>query len=173
MGIGWHTGDGPLQLQRTTYLVKANDDLVSRCKCGDGRVSFPPQMDCPWCGCGWLFTCIMCRKAFTFARAVEIDATWDDLARQDLRTTRKREPMDHDVNRWMGAMQELLQAIEVGKQYVCFDGHIIATDAKGVRINGWHRQHDLSFVPQIKALTDPTIDQTILSSRAYWGPAPC
>jgi hypothetical protein len=47
------------------YLRKANDDFVSHCKCpkADSLISSPGQMDCPWCGCGWLFICSRCNKA--------------------------------------------------------------------------------------------------------------
>ncbi len=65
------------------YLKKANDDLVSNCKCNDGRITYPPQQDCPWCGCGWLFTCISSRKAFTFAAGIELETNWEELATAD------------------------------------------------------------------------------------------
>ena len=74
------------------YLVKANDDLVSHCQCEQGIIAEPGQVGCPWCGCGWLFSCIKCRKAFTFATAVEIDKTWEELAREDLYSYFKQEP---------------------------------------------------------------------------------
>src|SRR6266566_1407987 len=61
------------------YLRKANDNLVSHCKCDEAYISAPSQMDCPWCGCGWLFTCSHCRKAFTFAEAVEGDFALDQM----------------------------------------------------------------------------------------------
>jgi len=66
------------------YLAKANNNLISHCACPDALVTFPPQIDCPWCGCGWLFTCIECRKAFVFERAIESDSPWHELARRDL-----------------------------------------------------------------------------------------
>src|SRR5262249_18861030 len=61
-------GDGGA-MSRHVYLRKANNDLVSHCACAqaDALVTAPSQMDCPWCGCGWLFICSRCRKAFTFA----------------------------------------------------------------------------------------------------------
>ena len=56
---------------KTVYLVKANNDLISHCACSNAVIGAPAQMDCPWCGCGWLFVCSKCRKAFSFARAEE------------------------------------------------------------------------------------------------------
>jgi hypothetical protein len=72
-------------MARLIYLQKDNDDLVSHCRCREAFISYPPQMDCPWCGCGWLFSCIKCRKAFTFARAVEVNDSWEELACRDIR----------------------------------------------------------------------------------------
>ena len=52
------------------YIAKANNDVLSHCQCADTLAAGPAQLDCPWCGCGWLFSCIKCRKAFTFGRVV-------------------------------------------------------------------------------------------------------
>lgn len=57
------------------YLVKKNDDVISHCKCEESFVGEEGQLDCPWCGCGWLFSCSKCRKAFTFSEAAEIEKT--------------------------------------------------------------------------------------------------
>jgi len=51
------------------YLVKASNDLISHCKCEYAPIGAPGQMDCPWCGCGWLFLCPKCRRAFTLCNA--------------------------------------------------------------------------------------------------------
>ena len=47
---------------KIVYLKKASNELISHCGCEESRISYPAQMDCPWCGCGWLFSCITCRK---------------------------------------------------------------------------------------------------------------
>ncbi|HJN76044.1 MAG TPA: hypothetical protein QGF58_19085 [Myxococcota bacterium] len=52
----------------TRFLIKDSDDLLSFCKCDTGLVGVPGQLDCPWCGCGWMLSCIDCRKSFVFAR---------------------------------------------------------------------------------------------------------
>jgi hypothetical protein len=81
------------------YLAKANDDLVSHCRCArpDALISSPCQMDCPWCGCGWLFICSRCRKAFTFAQAVEVNETWEQTADRTIRGLYQREPKPGQV----------------------------------------------------------------------------
>ena len=66
-----------------TYITKANDNVLSHCTCKGVIASGPAQMDCPWCGCGWLITCMNCRKAFTFARVIELDSTYEDIAAED------------------------------------------------------------------------------------------
>jgi hypothetical protein len=150
------------------YLVKDNDDVCCHCTCETAYITFPPQMGCPWCGCGWLFTCMSCRKAFTFARAVEVDETWNQLAVRDLRGAWRKPPEQKDVDGWIGAMKELLADVELGKQYVCLDGLFIPTDATGVSFRGWHSEHDLDFVPQVEALTDRSIVERLLANRDYW-----
>jgi hypothetical protein len=81
------------------YLQKANDDFVSHCRChrGDALISSPAQMDCPWCGCGWLFTCGVCRKAFAFAEGVEINESWEETAERDVRAFFRRDPEPKEV----------------------------------------------------------------------------
>jgi len=150
------------------HLAKANDDLVSHCRCAEALITFPPQMDCPWCGCGWLFTCITCRKAFTFAKGVFVPEAWEQTAARDIRNQTGNEPEPDDVTAWVGAMKELLSDVRVGEQYVCLDGMIIPVRAHAVRFEGWHSVHDLASVPQVAALRDPTLIESVLGNREYW-----
>lgn len=150
------------------YLAKANNDLVSHCECETALITFPPQMDCPWCGCGWLFTCIDCRKAFTFAKAVQLDESWHEFALRDLTNRWGEAPGDDEVEQWVSAMQEMLADVEVGDQYVCLDGAFIPTDSAGVEFEGWHAAHDFEYVPQVAALKDSSIIETVLANENYW-----
>jgi hypothetical protein len=152
------------------YLRKANNDLVSHCKCDKAvaLISSPAQMDCPWCGCGWLFICSRCNKAFTFAEGVEVEESWDQTAVRTLRAMYRREPEPGEAEDWAAFMKILLNDIRPGETYVYFDGYVIATAAQALSIEGWHARHDLEFVPQVAALTDPTVDEGLLSSREYW-----
>jgi hypothetical protein len=155
-------------MAKIIYLIKDNDDLVSHCRCDPAYITSPPQIDCPWCGCGWLFVCTTCRKAFTFARGVEVDESWEELARRDLIGKWTDTPSDEDIREWIVAMQEILADVKVGNQYVCMDGLIIPTDAGHVRFRGWHAEHDLDFVPQIAALGDDSVMERILGNPRYW-----
>src|SRR5579863_7492987 len=153
---------------QTLYLVKDNGDLCCHCECEPAFISFPPQMDCPWCGCGWLFTCTNCRKAFTFARSVEVNASWEELAHRDLDGKYGRDPTEVDIRGWIAAMQELHADVEPGQQYVCLDGVFIPTDAAGIEFQAWHSEHHLDFVPHVRACEDYSVKEEILSNRDYW-----
>ena len=161
------SGD-PQPMTQTIYLVKDNDQLVSFCSCERAYVTYPPQRDCPGCGCGWLFTCTNCRKAFTFARGVELEQTWEQLARRDLVGRRIGAPSREDVARCVKTMQTILWDVEVGRQYVCLDGLIIRADAPGVDLRGWYADHRHAFVPQTAALDDSSVVENILSNVEYW-----
>jgi hypothetical protein len=125
-------------------------------------------MDCPWCGCGWLFICSRCRKAFTFAEAVELDEPWEQTADRAIRGLFQREPKPGQVEEWVGFMQILLKNVQPGRQYVYFDGYVISTTAERVAIEGWHALHDLDFVPQVAALTNSDLRDGLLCSQEYW-----
>ena len=150
------------------YLVRSNNRLVSHCDCETAYMTFPPQMDCPWCGCGWLFTCINCRKAFTFAKAIETSESWAELARRDIRGQIGPDPDEEYVSQWVAAMQEITADVEPGKEYVCFDGVLVRADAASLQYTGWHASHDLDFVPQVQALGEPSILEDILGNIDYW-----
>ena len=65
-------------------------------------------------------------------------------------------------------MQAYLSVVTEGKQYVAFDGEVIATDADAVEFDGWRSHHRLDFVPQVAALADRSIMETLLSNVEYW-----
>jgi hypothetical protein len=153
---------------KITYLKKANDDVISFCSCGDGRVTFPAQMDCPWCGCGWLFTCITCRKAFTFADGIEIEGTWEEIARDDIRNRSKKQPSEEEIASWIDAMKEILADVRVGGRYVIIDGSVIRSNARNITFNGWAAHHEFKEIPQVRALTDKALLKDELGSREYW-----
>jgi hypothetical protein len=149
------------------YLVKESNALVSHCTCAAAQIAFPPQQSCPWCGCGWLFTCIDCLKAFTFARAVELDESWRSLAYRDLRN-HTNEPELSEVEAWIDAMRELHADVVVGQTYVYLDGVFIPVDFSSVHFDGWHARHAFDFVPQVAALTDPSVIERFLANPDYW-----
>lgn len=157
-------------MAKHVYLRKFNDDFVSHCQCAkeDALISAPGQMDCPWCGCGWLFICGRCRKAFTFAEGIETDEPWTKLGHHNLRVLYQREPESGEVEEWVEFMKILLKDVVPGENYVYLDGYVISTMAQRIEIEGWHSNHDLEFVPQVVGLIDAEIRDRLLSSRDYW-----
>ena len=151
------------------YLKKASNELVCHCTCYNAPITFPPQMDCPWCGCGWLFCCANCRKAFTFAVAVEMDESWEVTALRDLNGRGPNfKPTADDVADWVEAMQEMCSELEPGQQYVYLDGWFIPRDTEEILIEGMHSYHELDGVPQVMALEDKSVIADVLGNEDYW-----
>lgn len=158
-------------MNSTLYLGKDNDELISWCTCAEALIAVPRQVSCPWCGCGWLFSCIKCRKSFTFARGIRVDATLEELIRQDAANfceTSDFAYAETEIREMVDWMQERLQDIEDGRQYVYFDGMFVPTDAPHLVAQGEHRSHQLDFVPQVRALVDPSVEERILTNVSYW-----
>jgi hypothetical protein len=97
-----------------------------------------------------------------------VHESWQEIGRRDLQNRWGKPPEENEVAQWVDAMKELLARIEPGKEYVCIDGHIIATDAPSICFIGWHARHDLNFVPQVEALSDPDVLKSLLANREYW-----
>lgn len=151
------------------YLRKANDELLSRCRCASSEalINFPAQADCPWCGCGWLFSCSRCRKGFTFAEGVEVDFTLEEMARRELQRWQK-EPDPDEIHEWTVVMGELLAPVEVGGRYVYFDGRLFPAEPGAISFSGLHSAHELAEVPQVGALRDPSVLRDVLQDEDYW-----
>lgn len=149
------------------YLVKESDDLVSWCECSESLVSLPGQMDCPWCGCGWLFSCLSCRKAFAFARASYVPRSLESIAQEDLRRFGE-EPTEDLVGEWLAGMTPMLETLKEGVKYVYLDGYYVPVDSGPIEIAGIHSNHRFDQVPQVAALDDSTVIEEILGNPAYW-----
>lgn len=154
--------------EKIKYLKKANDDAISFCKCGDGLASYPSQADCPWCGCGWLFNCKSCRKPFTFAECIEIESTYESIAKEDLSKLLKREIKEDEISDWVIEMKEILKDAEIGKTYIILDGKLIDKETKDISFTGWFAQHSLDKLPQVEAIENPDIIHERLTKMSYW-----
>jgi hypothetical protein len=97
-----------------------------------------------------------------------VDESWEATAQRDLTNRWKKSPSTDEIGEWVGAMQVLLAEVEAGRQYVCFDGAIIPTDAATISFEGWHARHDMEFIPHVAALENPSIQAEILSNPGYW-----
>jgi len=154
----------------TLWLIRDNHDLVSWCTCDTGIVGSLPQMDCPWCGCGWLFSCVSCRKCFTFARAERIPESLEDIARQDIKGfSKKAKPSDSEIAEWIESNSWMIDNLEEGDRVVVLDGAVIPVNHRGpLKYKGWFAKHNLRWLPQVRALKHPEIEETVLSSIDYW-----
>jgi hypothetical protein len=107
-------------------LKKASNDGVCFCECEDGLVGVPDQLDCPWCGCGWLFTCAKCGLAFTFATPVEVDLDLTELVhREYVRRGFDGEDLAELVEAGVEYLADKFEDLEPGREYVYLDGAII------------------------------------------------
>jgi len=111
-----------------------------------------------------------CRKSFTFGRAVLLDVPLRELVHRDLAAFWRKEPRADDVESSVQVMEELLQDVQPGRQYVYLDGRFFPTDVGPVRFRGWHTDHDLDQLPHLMALREPAFLRQALGQVAYWNP---
>lgn len=164
-------------MAQTLYLAKANNDGICHCQCENALISWPPQMDCPWCGCGWLFTCMTCRKAFMFAKPVRVPETLEDLARREHRAMWKKDGDDETIAGMAEAMEVILEPVEdAGGDYVYFDGYVLPVELdqmlregeEPLEVAGMHRDHVLSRIPHLEAMETDDGFEGMLGSTEYW-----
>ena len=162
------------------YLERANTDLVCWCKCEEGKaISTPPgsgQADCPWCGCGWLFSCTHCRKSFTFARVVERDQSYEEFVTED----RERAGWGFDVEKdipLIGSiasdLARVMATLKIGEEYVIIDGLVLPAKDPVAEVRGTVGLHlFLTGTPQCLA-RDGTNAVPLRSLRdpRYWDAA--
>jgi hypothetical protein len=65
-------------------------------------------------------------------------------------------------------MQAYLSDLDVEKQYVALDECVVPTDATSLEFDGWRSHHRLDCVPQVAALQDASVVETLLSNVDYW-----
>lgn len=152
------------------WIYKDSDQLVSHCRCDVGISGCLPQLDCPWCGCGWLFTCAKCRKAFTFGRIDHIDEPELGLiARQQASLFTDGNPSPEAVALILEDFAALVKGHDVGERVVVLDGVLISADHAGaLKLAGLHAHHDLAWLPQRRAIEHPTVMSEILANGEYW-----
>lgn len=129
----------------TKILVKANDELISHCRC-DTAFATNGQLDCPWCGCGWLFTCAQCRRAFTFAKVIEVDVAPDDA---------------------MIYAGSDLDLFETGETAIYLDGMLLGPGDTDLDFTGYFARHAMDALPHAKARSKADLD-AVFGDPAYW-----
>lgn len=154
-------------MKKVRYLAKSPGG-IQHCSCPTALISSPGQLDCPWCGCGWLFTCLDCRKAFTYARCVEVPASYEELARRDIQARNQRKVVSaFEIRAWMRSMKEVLADLKLGTEYIYLDGSFFALD-DSVEFDGWHSHHFLPLLPHKEFRNDPSKLKSLFSNKDYW-----
>lgn len=165
-GVGWYAWG---MSNRTLWLVKDNNELVSHCECKDAMSGWFPQADCPWCGCGWLFSCMSCNKSFTFARVAWIDMSIQVLATRMCWTPNKRGPAQEEVLEALEFMKWAMEDLREGDRVVVLDYELLKVDEEGpIEFDGVFAHHELECVPQVRALKDPSYLERTIGRKQYW-----
>ena len=158
----------------TLYLRKDSDDVLSFCKCAaeDALVAHPGQLDCPWCGCGFLFSCWKCRKAFTFATAIETELSLEEIVERDYESfmgdaRNKPEVRMLRLDMRRRNIELMIRGIELGGRYVYLDGFAHRVGAFPPAFTGVYGHHSLDAVPQLRAGANADTLQEDLD-QAYW-----
>ncbi|HST37208.1 MAG TPA: hypothetical protein VLK25_11335 [Allosphingosinicella sp.] len=152
----------------TKFFFKANDDVLSHCRCEGAPAMSEGQLDCPWCGCGWMISCSRCGKSFTFAEVRETDIPLRELGRREADTRGLKDITDKQVADWAESMAETLDYFEVGDIVVYLDGLYWRMDETVIAFKGFYAAHDLERLPHVEALSDPGHLRRVLGDPNYW-----
>lgn len=164
------------------WLV-AIQEGICWCKCDRG-VSTPigdGQFDCPWCGCGWLFSCVQCRKAFTYARVVEVDTEPTALATLNVErffhVSADKFDAGHRkaVEQQASAIAKASSTLILGTECVVLDGKLFklkhgdaAFSTISLTFTGMYARHRLTDLPQQTFRKDQKGLIDFLGDRDYW-----
>src|SRR3546814_13186225 len=94
------------------------------------------QLDCPWCGCGWLIPCLTCRKSFTFAEVRETDITLIEFGRPEVVARGLPNVSEEELAEWAEGMAVAIDEFEVGELVVTLDGHYCTTAPVTISFGG-------------------------------------
>jgi len=149
-------------------LTKANDNVLSHCRCSKALASLPMQLDCPWCGCGWLIGCTQCRRAFTYARVVEVDGDYESFIRNDRRRGKYADLDPSELDDYASWLESALADIEVGATTVYLDGMYFDVEATPGTFVGLYATHHFQQLPHFVAFQEPAYLRATLGERSYW-----
>ncbi len=168
---GWEVWKSAFELsgKGTPYLhlERANTRGICHCTCERALVAAPSQLGCPWCGCGWLFCCMMCGKAFTYAKPVLIDYPLRELVERDL-LARGWKRDDEWFESETAYLADLMSDIEEGCEYVYLDGVIFPLDTREIEFDGLHSHHRFATLPHADELENPGALDAAIGDAAYW-----
>lgn len=126
------------------------------------------QLDCPWCGCGWMIACSKCTKSFIFAEVREIDEPLIDLVRREAAIRGLTSLTEADFLDWAESMTEALAPFAHGDVVVYLDGVYWPVDSTNIEFTGFYASHKLARLPHAEALSDPGHLRAVLGEKSYW-----
>ncbi len=149
------------------HLERASSEGICFCKCKRALVAVPDQLDCPWCGCGWLFMCVFCGKAFTYAKAVPVNTPLAEIVERDLvgRGWEKDRTMTREGVTYMKWM---LEQVQEGVQYGFLDGLLVPMGLRNIKLDGRSAVHRIKILPHERELKTPGSLMKELSRVSYW-----
>ncbi|KTE29509.1 MULTISPECIES: hypothetical protein [unclassified Sphingopyxis] len=153
---------------RQKFLFKANDAILSFCRCEGEPAMSGGQLDCPWCGCGWMIACSKCSKSFIFAEVRETDVPLIELGRREVARRGLRGVTEQDIADWAEDMAADLAPFAAGDIVAYLDGSYFRLDATDIEFDGYYAAHKLARLPHAEALDDPPRLQALLGDRRYW-----
>ena len=152
----------------TRFLFKASDAILSHCTCENEPAMSTCQLDCPWCGCGWLISCSKCGKAFTLGEIRETDLNLEELGRREAESRELSGITEDDVKQWALGMAEAFEPFDVGDVVVYLDGAYWTIDSEEVEFDGYFASHKFDRLPHAEALENPAVLDKILGNPDYW-----
>lgn len=154
--------------KKNKFFFKANDDVLSFCSCEGEPAMSTGQLDCPWCGCGWMIACSKCSKSFIFAEVRETELSLLELGRREVEARGLENVTDEEIVEWADGMIESLSHFEVGDIVVYLDGAYWTVDSENVEFDGYYASHKFERLPHAIALSDPEHLDEFLGNQDYW-----
>ncbi len=148
--------------------------LAKGCECpAPTPATIGNQFDCPWCGCGWMLSCVACRRGFVFAVAEDRGESIADLvARQaahhaeDFPSVAPATPAEQaEIASYY---EKWYRVLTPGARYVVFDDVIVPVTAPRCYVRGAYGEHRLAYVPQVAAALDQKVLRDVLCAPKYW-----
>jgi hypothetical protein len=150
-------------------LIKENDDLLSFCRCEETTFAVSGQQDCPWCGCGFMFSCLSGRKGFIFAKVVESTTSFLEIMQRNAEVFGITASLDdadliEEADFWRTKVEQL----NVGQVCVILDETIVGIESRNISFDGSYAHHEFDVIPHVSANGSQKALLSILGKAGYW-----
>ena len=150
------------------YLFKANDEVISHCQCVGQPAASTGQLDCPWCGCGWMISCTKCGKAFVYGEIRHTEVPIIDIVRRDVKQRGLKTVTETEIRECAEAMEQEFKRFRAGTTVIYLDGSYFAVSTKNISFKGYYAKHKFTTLPHADALKRPEVLRATLGERSYW-----